>query len=65
MKNLLLTAGNWQLTYLPNAPKPNTYDVVFINRSHECSFNGSYLSTQPCNGTRVFVNYEVSAATLQ
>ena len=56
-----LAAGNWNLTHLPNAPQPNTYDVVFLDRSSECSGNGSYLSTQPCNGTRVFVNYEVSA----
>ena len=34
---MVATAGNWQLTALPNAPNPYTYQVQSITRAGKCA----------------------------
>ena len=59
VSTLILDAGLWSLTYLPNATQPNTYSVLSIDRTGSCN---NILSVIDCSGNYVDMFFTVSPA---
>ena len=56
----MATAGLWTLTLLPDAPNPNTYEVVSTARVGSCN---QYLSCGDCSTNYADLYNEVGPST--